>query len=186
VLPVLALAVLVLRAAFRAGRRPASSALVLSMLLLAVGLLIAGIGVGQASPAWVPSHYQATVPGGVLLAFMGVTTELIPLLGRRRPGRRQAALQTWLYSGGILVVSAAMLWAALVGGERRGYFVTIPATGPAILLWIGGVAAGLGVLAFAANTLAALLRGTGRPAPVPVAAPVTPICQPVAPRGRRT
>ncbi len=186
VLPVLALAVLVLRAAFRAGWRPASAALVLSMLLLGVGLLLAAIGAGQASPAWVPSHYQATVPGGVLLAFMGVTTELIPLLGRRRPGRRLVATQNWLYSGGILVVSAAMLWAALVGGERRGYFVTIPATGPAILLWVGGVAAGLGVLAFAANTLAALLRGTGRPAPVPVAAPVTPICQSVAPRGRRT
>jgi cytochrome c oxidase subunit I len=184
VLPVLFLAVLILRAAFRAGRRP-GSALVLSMLLLAVGLAIAGVGAGQASPAWVPSHYQATVPGGVLLAFMGVTTALIPVLGRRRPGPRLVASQNALYSGGILVVSLAMLWAALLGGERRGYFVTMPATGPVRLLWIGGIAAELGLALFATSTLGALLRGAGRPAALPVGAPLPPIGRPAAPPERR-
>lgn len=163
-LPVLFLAILVLRARIRGGRGPSSSALALSVLLFALGILIAVVGIRQANLAWVPSHYQAMIPGAVLVAFMGVTTELIPWLGRRRPSRPMATIQAYLYGGGVLAVSLAMLWAALLGGERRGYFVTIPATGPAILLWIGGIAAGLGVVAFAANTLVALLGGARLPA----------------------
>ncbi len=88
------------------------------------------------------------LPGGagaVLVAFMGVTTELLPWLGGRAPSRRLAAIHAYLYGGGIALVSLAMLWAALGGGERRGYFVTVTAAGPAALLWLGGLGAGLGL-----------------------------------------
>lgn len=185
--PTLFLAILVLGARFRAGWQPRSSALVLSMLLFAWGILIAVVGIGQANPAWVPSHYQAMIPGAMLIAFMGITTELIPLLGRRLPSRRLATIQTYLYGGGILLASLAMLWAALLGGERRGYFVTIPAGGPAVPLWIGGIAAGLGVLAFAVNTLGALLRSGRLPAvTVSERSPMTRIDRTISPRERRT
>jgi len=157
-LPVVFAAVLILPAAFRGGWGPGSSALFLSILLLVEGLVIAVVGIRQTNPAWVPSHYQAMIPGTVLIAFMGVTTELMHLLGRRPPSRRLATVQIYAYGGGILIVSIAMLWAALLGGERRGYFITIPTAGPAVLLWIGGIAAGIGVLAFAMNTGSALLR----------------------------
>lgn len=156
-LPVLFFAILVLKTGFGTGRPLPSPALGLSMLLFAAGILIALVGVRQATPAWVPAHYQAMIPGAVLLAFMGVATELVSRIGGRLSSRPLATIQMYLYGAGILAVSAAMLWAALLGGERRGYFVTIPATGPAILLWGGGVAAGLGVVAFAANTMGALV-----------------------------
>lgn len=163
-LPVVFLALLVLKAGFRGGAEPGRSALLFSILLFALGILIALVGVRQDDPAWVPSHYQAMVPGAVLVAFMGVATELIPWIGGRSPSRFLATVQTYLYGCGVLIVSLAMFWAALLGGERRGYFVTIPAGGPAILLWVGGIMAGVGVLAFAANTLGALWGITSLPA----------------------
>lgn len=163
-LPALFLAFLIVPAALRGGWGSGSSALLLSILLFVEGLVIALVGIRQSNPAWVPSHYQAMVPGAVLLAFMGVTTELIPLLGRQPPSRLVATVQTYAYGGGILVVSLGMLWAALLGGERRGYFITIQATGPAVLLWAGSIAAGVGVLAFALNTGCALLRAPSPPA----------------------
>lgn len=163
-LPVLFLAVLIAPAVLRGGWGPGSAALFLSLLLFVEGIVIALVGVSQSNPAWVPSHYQAMIPGTVLVAFMGVTTELIRLLGRRPLSRHLVTVQTYAYGGGILIVSLAMLWAALLGGERRGYFVTTPAPGPAVLLWIGALAAGIGVLAFAANTVSALLRADGPPA----------------------
>ncbi len=163
-LPVLFIAVLILPVALRGGWGPGSSGLLLSLLLFVDGLAIALVGIRQSNPAWVPSHYQAMVPGAVLIAFMGVTTELIPLLGRRLPSRLLATVQTWAYGTGILVVSLAMLWAALLGGERRGYFITIPTAGPTLLLWVGSIAAGVGVLAFALNTGSALLRAPSPPA----------------------
>lgn len=163
-LPVLFLAVLIVPAALRGGWGPGSPALLLSLLLFVVGIVIALVGVRQSDPAWVPSHYQAMIPGTVLIAFMGVTTELIPLLGQHRSGRWLAAIQIYTYGGGILIVSLGMLWAALLGGERRGYFITMPGGGPAVLLWIGGVAAFAGVMAFALNTVSALLGAPGPPA----------------------
>lgn len=185
-LPVLFFAVLVLRDWFRTGRRPRSPALILSILFFAVGILIALVGAGQSNPAWVPSHYQAMIPGAVLTAFMGVTTELIPLVGRRLPSQPLAAVQPYLYGGGILAVSAAMLWAALLGGERHGYFVTVPATGPAVLLWIGGIAAGLGILVFAGNTLGGLLGAARLPLGAsPMDSPAGPVIPPATPRERR-
>ncbi len=186
-LPVLLFAVLVLWTGFRGGRRPRSPALLFSIVLFGVGILTALVGVSQANPAWVPSHYQAMVPGAVLLAFMGATNELLPMLGRRPAAGALASLQISLYGGGILVVSAAMLWAALVGGERHGYFVTVPAAGPAALLWIGGIAAGLGVLAFCATTIGTLWGGIrGAAAAGRETSPMPSIGQPASPRERRT
>ena len=153
-LPVALLAIVILRMTFRKGLRALGSGLTMSILLFAWGLLVALVGIRQTGTAWVPSHYNAMIPGAVLLAFMTIATELVQQ-NHRLPRPKLAALQPCLYSGGTLAVSAALLWSALLGGERRGYFVTMPAAGPVVLLWVGGIAAGLGVLAFATNIVGA-------------------------------
>ncbi len=154
-LPVALLAVVILKVAFRTRLWALGSGLTMSILLFAWGLLIALLGIRQTSAAWVPSHYDAMIPGAVLLSFMSITTQLVQQ-SHRLLSPKLAALQPCLYGGGILAVSLALLWSALVGGERRGYFVTMPAAGPVALLWIGGIAAGLGVLAFATNIVGTL------------------------------
>jgi heme/copper-type cytochrome/quinol oxidase subunit 1 len=92
----------------------------------------------------------------VLIAFTGVTAELILPWDRSVISEPLARMQAYLYGGGISIVALAMFWAALLGGERRGYFITVPAKGPAVMLTIGGITAGIGILAFIANTFGAL------------------------------
>ncbi|MDZ4342040.1 MAG: hypothetical protein U1E51_06330 [Candidatus Binatia bacterium] len=154
-LPVLFLGSLVLRHVFSRDSRPRSPALLLSILLFTLGLLIALVGIGHNSLAWVPPHYEAMIPGAVLVAFMGVTAELILPWDRSLISEPLARIQAYLYGGGIFTVALGMFWAALLGGERRGYFITIPAKGPAVMLIVGGITAGLGILAFMANTFGA-------------------------------
>lgn len=154
-LPVLFLGGLVVRRAFTHDSRPRSLALLLSFLLFALGLLTALVGLAQKGLAWVPPHYEAMIPGAVLVAFMGVTAELILPWDRSLISEPLARIQAYLYGGGIFTVALAMFWAALLGGERRGYFITVPAKGPTIMLTIGGITAGLGILAFMANTFGA-------------------------------
>ena len=154
-LPVLFLGSVVSRRVFNRDSRPRSPALLLSILLFALGLLIVLVGIGHKSLAWVPPHYQAMIPGAVLVAFMGVTAELILPWDRSLISESLARIQAYLCGGGIFTVALAMFWAALLGGERRGYFITFPAKGPTVMLAIGGVTAGLGLLAFMANTFGA-------------------------------
>lgn len=154
-LPILFLGSLVLRRVFSHGSRPRSPALLLSILLFALGLLIAVVGIGHKDLAWVPPHYEAMIPGAVLIAFTGVTAELILPWDRSLISEPLARMQTYLYGGGIFTVALGIFWAALLGGERRGYFITIPARGPAVMLTVGGITAGLGILAFMANTFGA-------------------------------
>jgi len=155
-LPILFIGSLVLRGVFSSGSRPRSPALLLSLLLFGLGLLIVAAGIGKKDLAWVPPHYQAMIPGAVMIAFTGVTAELILPWDRSVISESLARMQAYLYGGGIFIVAVAMFWAALLGGERRGYFITVPAQGPALMLAIGGITAGLGILAFMANTLGAL------------------------------
>ena len=154
-LPILLLGSLVLRRMFSRDSRPRSPALLLSLLLFALGLLIVVVGISHKGLAWVPPHYQAMIPGAVLIAFTGVTAELILPWDRSLISEPLARMQAYLYGGGIFTVALGMFWAALLGGERRGYFITVPAKGPVVLLTVGGISAGLGVLAFMANTLGA-------------------------------
>jgi hypothetical protein len=154
-LPILFLGGLVLRRGFSRDSRPRSPTLLLSMLLVALGFLIAIAGTGYKDLAWVPPHYQAMIPGAVLIAFTGVTGELILPWDRSVISEPLARMQAYLYGGGIATVAFAMFWAALLGGERRGYFITVPAKGPAVMLTIGGITAGLGILAFMANVFGA-------------------------------
>jgi hypothetical protein len=154
-LPVLFLGVLVVRHALTPDSRSRSPALLLSILLFALGLLIAAVGVSHKGLAWVPPHYEAMIPGAALVAFMGVTAELILPWDRSLISEPLSRVQAYLYGGGIFTVALAMFWATLLGGERRGYFITISATAPIVMLTLGGIAAGLGILAFMANTFGA-------------------------------
>src|SRR3990172_1215417 len=158
-LPVIFLGSLVLGRLLRLRLRSKSQALFLSILLFAAGLLMAAAGIGQPTQAWVPSHYEAMIPGAVLTAFMGVSTELIPLWDQNPTSEPLERLQVYFYAGGVFLVSVAMLWAAWLGGERRGYFIAMPEKGPMVLLWIGAIAAEIGVLAFAAHIVGALVEG---------------------------
>ncbi len=177
-LPILLVGGQVLRARFRSRRKARNPALFLSTALFGVGLLMAPVGVALKNkqfipkhfdallqawvPAhfetapWVPGHFEAIIFGAVLVAFMGVTTDMIPLWERTLTSLPLARLQSYLYSVGIFLVAAGSFWAAFAGGERRGYFIAISATGPLVLVWVGGIVAELGVMAFAANTFGAL------------------------------
>ncbi len=159
-LPILLLAGLILRATIRGARRADNPALFLSGTLFAVALLMAVVGVATQRKEWmfrwVPAHFEAMVLGAVLVAFMGATTDMMPLWGRTLVSVPLARLQSYLYSVGILILSAGNFWASFVGGERRAYFLQVSAARPLILVWIGGIMAELGVLAFAANIFGAL------------------------------
>ncbi|MCC7416978.1 MAG: cbb3-type cytochrome c oxidase subunit I [Acidobacteria bacterium] len=161
-LPVAVMAVAILRAMRRRGAGVPAPGLLLSLLLFAWGLLIVLVGIRQEGNAWVPAHYVAMIPGAVLSAFMAITSALVR--GERRPAMTAlSAVQPALYAGGVFVCSLALLWSALAGGERRGYFVTMPAEGPSVLLWAGGIATGLGVLAFATGVGDAVIGAARRP-----------------------
>ncbi len=166
-LPVLFLGGLVLCHGFTRNSRPHSPALLLSMLLFTLGLLIALVGFSRKGLAWVPPHYEAMIPGAVLVAFMGVTMELILPWDRSLISEPLGKIQAYLYGSGIFAVALAMFWAALLNGERRGYFITISSKGPAVMITIGGIAAGLGILAFMANTFGAFSE---QPTPISVSA----------------
>jgi hypothetical protein len=162
-LPLLFLGGLVVRRALIPESRPRSPALLLSIGLFALGIVFVFVGVASKGVAWVPPHYEAMIPGAVLVAFMAVTVELILPWDRSLVSEPLARLQAYLYAGGIFTVSLAMFWAALSGGQRRGYFITITTNGPAVTLAIGGIAAGLGILAFMANVFGSFAEPTLSP-----------------------
>lgn len=199
-LPILFVGSLVLYARIRSRRKARNPALFLSTALFGVGLLMAPIGViaknqtwipehfdallGRAVPAhfetapWVPGHFEAVILGAVLVAFMGVATDIIPLWERTLTSLPLARLQSYLYSIGILLVSVGNFWAAFGGGERHGYFIQISSTGPLVMVWVGGIIAELGVMAFVANTFGALFMRAPAPAEHKLAAASDPLPRP--------
>jgi cytochrome c oxidase subunit 1 len=69
---------------------------------------------------YVPGHFHATVVIGSTLAFMALTYFLIPVLFRRQvvmPGL--AKIQPYLFGGGMMVFTMAMMGAGTLGVQRR-------------------------------------------------------------------
>jgi len=70
----------------------------------------------------IPGHFHATVVAGTTMAFMGATWYVLPLIFRRQvvaPGL--ASLQPWLFGGGMMVFSTAMMFAGGFGVSRRSW-----------------------------------------------------------------
>jgi cytochrome c oxidase subunit 1 len=120
---------------------------------------------------YVPAHFHATVAVGTTLTFMALTYLLIPVLFRRQlflP--KLAAIQPYIFGGGMTVLILFLLGAgtlgvsrrhwdmdftgALVGFEYSGIAYTMMAVGS-----IGGLLAIVGGAAFLLVTVGSLLFG---------------------------
>lgn len=69
---------------------------------------------------WIVGHFHITVGGPVALTFIGAAYRLIPALSHRKlfaPNLALISVYTWF--GGMVVMSASMHWAGLLGSPRR-------------------------------------------------------------------
>ncbi|MCK6425208.1 MAG: cbb3-type cytochrome c oxidase subunit I [Burkholderiaceae bacterium] len=105
-----------LPALWRQPGGPLKSALLASLLLFAVGGLLAFLirGVNVV----VPAHYHGSIVG-VTLAFMGLAYLLLPALGFRPPAPRLARWQPWVYGGGQLMHILGLAWSGGYGVQRK-------------------------------------------------------------------
>ncbi|TXT27011.1 MAG: cytochrome c oxidase subunit I [Gallionellaceae bacterium] len=87
---------------------------------------------------YVPGHFHATVAGGTTLAFMGLTYYLIPVLFQRQLIMKPlAAIQPWLFGGGMTVFGVALMGAGTLGVPRRHQDMTF--AGQALSYDYGGM-----------------------------------------------
>ena len=107
---------LVISAKPRPEQQALRSALLSSMLLFGVGGLI-GFFI-QGSNVIIPAHYHGSIVG-VTLALMGITYELLPRLGYKRPVHSMARWQPYLYGGGQLFHVLGLLWSGGYGVQRK-------------------------------------------------------------------
>ncbi len=99
-----------------AASRPVHNALIASILLFAMGgvlaFMIDGINVV------IPAHYHGSIVG-VTLAFMGLAYHLLPRLRFRPPMPRLASWQPWVYGGGQLMHILGLAWSGGYGVKRK-------------------------------------------------------------------
>ncbi|MDH3514992.1 MAG: cbb3-type cytochrome c oxidase subunit I, partial [Gammaproteobacteria bacterium] len=102
--------------AAQGDEQPWRAALIASMALFgaggAIGFLITGTNVT------IPAHYHGSIVG-VTLAFMGLTYYLLPHFGYRRPDRKLARLQPYLYGGGQLLHVLGLVISGGYGVQRK-------------------------------------------------------------------
>jgi cytochrome c oxidase subunit 1 len=105
---------------------------------------------------WVTGHFHLTVATAVALTFFGITYWLVPVITNRELSptlNRLGIIQTWIWAGGMAMMSGAMHWVGLLGSPRRTSFTTY-ADNPDALAWgiyhvamaLGGVILFVGVL----------------------------------------
>lgn len=115
-LPCMLVVALSLPRALRAAPAPARSALLASLLLFAVGGVLAFMIRG--ANVVVPAHYHGSIVG-VTLAFMGMAYTLLPRLGFREAGGRMARWQPWVYGLGQLTHITGLAWSGGYGVQRK-------------------------------------------------------------------
>ena len=149
-LPLGALAVAALPAAWRAAPSPQRSAFLASMLLFASGgvlaFMIRGINVV------VPAHYHGSIVG-VTLAFMGLTYGLLPMLGYRSANAAWIRWQPLVYGGGQLMHILGLAWSGGYGVQRKvagaqQVLSTLPEKIGMGMMGLGGLIAIIGGLMF--------------------------------------
>lgn len=68
----------------------------------------------------ITGHFHATVVAGTTIAFMGITYEVIRLIGLRELlSRRWATIQLYLFGVGVAVFTVAMMWLGYFFGDPR-------------------------------------------------------------------
>jgi len=97
----------------------------------------------------IPGHFHSTVVSGTVLAFMGITYYVIPLIFRREVAFWPLArLQPWIFAGGMFVFSIAMTFAGSFGVPRRHWDISFTGApfsvefSPTVDLVIGVMAVG--------------------------------------------
>ncbi|HEY7501456.1 MAG TPA: cbb3-type cytochrome c oxidase subunit I [Vicinamibacterales bacterium] len=107
---------------------PLVSSAILSMLLFALGgwggAINAAFGMNAVvhNTSWIPGHFHTTVGSAVALTFMGASYWLVPrLLGKRLELKPMAAVQPYLWFGGMLLFSIPTHITGIMGMPRRVY-----------------------------------------------------------------
>lgn len=167
-------------------REPGFSSLVMSVVFFGFIAGVSGVLMGTMqlnmiihNTLFTVGHFHSTVVSGTTMAFMGIAYYLVPLLTERKLANvRMARLQPYVFSGGVLLLTLAMMLAGRLGVPRRvadlgyeaapigvdqfstGAFPTMMA-----LVSLGAVLAVIGGIMFVWIMVATLLRGerTDRP-----------------------
>lgn len=166
--------------------QPGFSSLVLSVVFFGFIAGVTGVLMGTIqlnmmihNTLFVVGHFHSTVVSGTTVAFMGIAYYLVPLLSRRRlTNVRMAKWQPWVFAGGVLLLTLAMMLAGRLGVPRRvadldyeaaqvgvDLFASGPYPGIMVLVSIGAVFAVTGGIMFVWVMASTLLRGerTERP-----------------------
>jgi cytochrome c oxidase subunit 1 len=109
-------------------RDPLFSSVVLAMLSFAIGGFGGAINAAYAmntvvhNTAWIQGHFHLTVGTAVALTFLGLSYWLLPrLTGRELALPRVAAIQPYLWFGGMMLFSISNHITGLMGQPRRVY-----------------------------------------------------------------
>lgn len=105
---------------------------------------------------WIVGHFHITVGGPVALTFMAAAYRLVPeLTGRKLFAPKLALAQTYLWFGGMCLMSLSMHWAGLLGSPRRAADVSylgsvVAATwhGQMVAAAVGGVLLFISIVMF--------------------------------------
>jgi len=143
------------------GVRPLRAALIMSLVLFAVGGLI-GFAI-KGSDVRIPAHYHGCIVG-VTLAFMGLAYHLLPHLGFRAATSRLAALQPYVYGVGQLLHITGLVWSGGYGVQRKvagaqQVLGSVQEVAGMALMGMGGLIAIAGGLLFVIVVIGALRSG---------------------------
>jgi len=141
--------------------RPLRAALIMSLVLFAVGGLI-GFAI-KGSDVRIPAHYHGCIVG-VTLAFMGLAYHLLPQLGFRAATSRLAALQPYVYGIGQLLHITGLVWSGGYGVQRKvagaeQMLGSVQEVAGMALMGMGGLIAIAGGLLFVIVVIGALRTG---------------------------
>jgi heme/copper-type cytochrome/quinol oxidase subunit 1 len=141
--------------------RPLRAALIMSLVLFAVGGLI-GFAI-KGSDVRIPAHYHGCIVG-VTLAFMGLAYHLLPQLGFRAATSRLAALQPYVYGIGQLLHITGLVWSGGYGVQRKvagaqQVLGSVQEVAGMALMGMGGLIAIAGGLLFVIVVIGALRSG---------------------------
>jgi cytochrome c oxidase subunit I len=159
---------------------PGFSSLVLSVVFFGFIAGVSGVLMGYMqlnmiihNTLFTVGHFHSTVVSGTTMAFMGLSYYLVPLLSQRRlKNVRMAKAQPYVFSGGVALLTVAMMAAGRLGVPRRvsdldyrdaeiavDQFATGPYPAMMGLVSIGAVIAVVGGIMFVWVMVATLLRG---------------------------
>jgi cytochrome c oxidase subunit 1 len=108
-------------------REPGFSSLVFSVVFFGFIAGVSGVLMGTMqlnmiihNTLFVVGHFHSTVVSGTTMAFMGISYYLVPLLSQRKlTNVKMARWQPYVFSGGVLLLTLAMMLAGRLGVPRR-------------------------------------------------------------------